>query len=975
MKFPSRKIIYLTIFILFMGLFYTTGYNRVFSSTTKNFQVANSPAFQRHLAQTINGLNNKHENDISDIKYLNNNNLMVETQSAGGTSISTCYCTSGQSGTTCGLTCGYETCYGNTCEGTCEGCDGDDDGGNPGSPTPTPTPTPSPTPTPTPTPDPHEKEAEKKITETEGYIGDTNDKLKEEVNPAIKSTEEEKKEGEKYHTESETSLSSTTQPLTEAETGNEESAQSITDAQKNNSASQSGITKSGEYKEDAQEKTGYSSQSVADAEREKDKIPGIKDEAEKLDEKASGEITANNEKTAGNTGKVEETTAASSSEEDGEPVRVTTGEYCTEKQDLVVGSVPPAISIKRYYGSFNSESHSFGKGWSFNYDTRIIIGVRPDYVTIENELRELAEQVETKWEEAVAYYDLALAKANEAINFAAAAVEDAENAVNEATAAKELAEEAVVYAETGKKLADGALEKANLAWSYADTAKEKAELARNYLNTAKKNSEDAAEQANEAWTLANNAVIAAETAVAEANQTNNSELQKEATRVYLEATQLRGYIEETVQPDISAENEEITELLRTIEEETLVDIGQALDNAESARRTAKTNQTEADSALKIAKQLMEEVIPVITEAEDIHIEAGQQLTRANNCLAAVKDRLDLVNSIEDIKNQLWSLVEEARRIREYSEAAVYRNQYNVDRAANARIEQIGVGKVVLIDESGTPHIYLLDTQPDFDSRATFADGYINYYPNGSTATPTHPVHFGKLTEIRSRNGRYITFSYDPQQNLTSIKDLFGREILVTRVNGKITKITDPLGREYTYGYDGDNLVSFTDPEGNTWTYSYGRYGMETFRNPDGSGWTNYYKLIDDKWVVDYQEDTTGARYEFVYSPENRRTVIINRRGYTKTHWYNGHNFSEEIVNADGNSVYQIYDENNNLISYTDQNGNITRYTYDRYRNLTGITDPMGYSVNFTYNQYNQVTSICNKAGNMVCPQKVKFRSQ
>lgn len=198
----------------------------------------------------------------------------------------------------------------------------------------------------------------------------------------------------------------------------------------------------------------------------------------------------------------------------------------------------------------------------------------------------------------------------------------------------------------------------------------------------------------------------------------------------------------------------------------------------------------------------------------------------------------------------------------------------------------------------------------------FSDVFYNYY--------------GKLTAIKARNGRGITFTYDLAHNLTSIEDTFGRKAKITKADGKITKITDPLGREYTYGYTVDNLVSYTDPEGNIWTYQYGPY---------------------------------GARYDFSYAPDLRQTIVTNRRGEKETHFYNNQKFSEEIIDADNNYLRQVYDENNNLVAFTDKNGNTTTYVYDQNRNIIRITDPLGYDVNFSYNQFNQVTSITDKAGN------------
>ncbi len=200
--------------------------------------------------------------------------------------------------------------------------------------------------------------------------------------------------------------------------------------------------------------------------------------------------------------------------------------------------------------------------------------------------------------------------------------------------------------------------------------------------------------------------------------------------------------------------------------------------------------------------------------------------------------------------------------------------------------------LMLVDENGTPHIYNIQEEPDYESEEILPDGNRNYYPEGSETEPVNPEddeleiladgtylvtkkdktiyhysHFGQLTKIEDTNGRYLNFTYNDHE-LVGITDTFDRQLTIERNNGKITKIIDLIGREYVYGYNGDRLASYTDPEGNSRRYTYDQNGITSTIYPDGSSWEYFYIEIDGQMVIDYQIDPAGF-------DNNMPWVIVN----------------------------------------------------------------------------------------------------
>ena len=106
---------------------------------------------------------------------------------------------------------------------------------------------------------------------------------------------------------------------------------------------------------------------------------------------------------------------------------------------------------------------------------------------------------------------------------------------------------------------------------------------------------------------------------------------------------------------------------------------------------------------------------------------------------------------------------------------------------------------------------------------TFEDGSINTYAASNGATTYPRIIF--LTAMADRFGNTLTFNYDAQFRLTSIKDATARLTTFTYGNAsyplQVTQVTDPFARSATFAYDGTGrLTSITDVLGLVSSYTY-----------------------------------------------------------------------------------------------------------------------------------------------------------
>ena len=308
--------------------------------------------------------------------------------------------------------------------------------------------------------------------------------------------------------------------------------------------------------------------------------------------------------------------------------------------------------------------------------------------------------------------------------------------------------------------------------------------------------------------------------------------------------------------------------------------------------------------------------------------------------------------------------------------------------------EFGIGSILYIDQRGTTNRYTLNTSPDYTSTATYADGSVNYYPQGSDTTPVRPNDdrlrlnrdgsytvtrkdgtvigygfFGTLQSITDRNGNAITFTYNAQDNLTTVTDAFARTLRLTWSGDRLTSVTDPIDRTWSYRYTGGRLAGITDPAGHTATFTYTGGLLTRITKPDGAYRQYEHAQVGTRTVTTETRDELGNPEVFTYNFPGRYTDYTDPAGITERHHYNERNLETKVEYADGSERVNEYDAADNLVRVTDRRGGVTAFTYDTRRNLLSRTDQLGHpdgaTERFSYNGNGLVTGYTDEVGNAV----------
>ena len=240
-----------------------------------------------------------------------------------------------------------------------------------------------------------------------------------------------------------------------------------------------------------------------------------------------------------------------------------------------------------------------------------------------------------------------------------------------------------------------------------------------------------------------------------------------------------------------------------------------------------------------------------------------------------------------------------------------------------------------------------------------------------------------------------TYVFGDNTPLLAIRDRFGNQVTITRVNGaigQIKQITSPNGRWIRPTYDARNrIISATDSAGRTVRYTYGvQDRLATVEDPRGGltqyGWDSSSRLttIQDPRQIVFLTNEYGANdrvvrqtmpggitYQYAYTVDTAgrvvQTEVTDPRGFVRRVTFNSGGYPITDVQAVGTSeqngmTYVRNAVTNQVDALTDQLGRRTEYTYDTKGHLTSETSLAGTSkaatTSFTVDPvYGEVTSI------------------
>jgi RHS repeat-associated protein len=224
-------------------------------------------------------------------------------------------------------------------------------------------------------------------------------------------------------------------------------------------------------------------------------------------------------------------------------------------------------------------------------------------------------------------------------------------------------------------------------------------------------------------------------------------------------------------------------------------------------------------------------------------------------------------------------------------------------------------------------------------------------------------------DLRLRDG--TTYVFADNAPLRAIRDRYGNTVAIRRQNdspnGRVTQVTSPNGRWLTFGYDGSGRISSaTDNTGRSVGYQYNAAGyLWKVTDPD-AGITEYtydgsnrlWKIKDARGItfltneydangrISRQTQADSTDYEFAYTLDGSgkvtATEVTNPRGYIRRVTFNSAGYVLTDTAAYGTALAQttttVRQASGNLPTrVTDELGRETTFDYDAAGNVTEIT--------------------------------------
>lgn len=262
-----------------------------------------------------------------------------------------------------------------------------------------------------------------------------------------------------------------------------------------------------------------------------------------------------------------------------------------------------------------------------------------------------------------------------------------------------------------------------------------------------------------------------------------------------------------------------------------------------------------------------------------------------------------------------------------------------------------------VDGTGTPFHFTENSNGTFNDPPGInaklvqnGDGTFTLTYNKSGTKLNFSSDGSKLTSIKDKNDRTITFNYLADGRVDTIKDTENRTITfsydTTTWAHVVTKITDSTGRHVDYTYTaGHQLQTFTDGAGKTTTYGYDANGNVS-QITDGAGNITVIGYDGSKRVTSIKRVTNnstmaGDTTTFTYNSDN--TVVTDPLGHATTYFYDTKGRRTKVTDALNHSDSQTWDSNNLPIDHTspiNQGGTTNEHNvFDGNRNLQENTQP------------------------------------
>lgn len=225
-------------------------------------------------------------------------------------------------------------------------------------------------------------------------------------------------------------------------------------------------------------------------------------------------------------------------------------------------------------------------------------------------------------------------------------------------------------------------------------------------------------------------------------------------------------------------------------------------------------------------------------------------------------------------------------------------------------------------------------------------------------------------------GRWISVSHGPGSTITAERDDDGRLVRLAhqrgrwieigwrepgRAGGPVTEVRSSDGRRVSFGYDdAGRLVSAAGPLG-TRTYRWNDAGLiDTVVAADGT--VEVENTYDEQGRVASQRSPFGRQTRYSYLP-GRITVVSDLDGERPNTWIaDQRGRLVRVVDSDGQRQSMSYDGFGNLVSVTERNGAVTTHGYDARGRRVRTRTATGADLTFGYDDADRVTTVVTESG-------------
>lgn len=693
--------------------------------------------------------------------------------------------------------------------------------------------------------------------------------------------------------------------------------------------------------------------------------------AEAAAERAALEVAANDLQAAPNGGTL------------GDPVRLTSGSFYLAETDLRYGYDGLSVSIRRNYESERSSSHSFGRGWVFSYDTRIVRGSERNGET-------LAVQARTRYLETQAAYIAALTSH-------AARLAALETVIAEALTAQERASEAVATATTALQKANAAgggivaqaqelLSDASAAKARIDQFLGRSRSARTDLLTSRSDIDALGVLVEQLGVTADglrriadlsNANISADRFVANASDPDAVRYVGNGKVTLIDESGAPHLYSMVADPDYGSaallpdgamnyypSGSSLTTDQPNDDSLELLHDGSWIRTAKDGTRYEYNHFGQLTSARdRNGSTLILNYAPN-GGLRDIRDEYGRvtAVSRANGRVVGITDPIgrtiaygyDGQGRLISVRDRdgdtivytyegdlLTSIVKPDGSSRKYSYGD------NGSRKVMVRMEdEEGNQEQFRYYRDHTAYLNALGIEEDHYFDARYRTTKI-IYPDGSYRRYEYDERDNLVSEL-DELGRVTQYSYDERRNLTKVTDDAGlSESWTYTAQNKMARYVDRAGRTTTYSYDGvGNLTRVDYPDSSYESFSYDGRGRlvaiaDRRRNETTIEYDQYGSitaLCNSLGDVDrYENDAVGR----VLSHTDPTLAVTKYE-------YNGDDRVTAITDAKGGVERYEYNERKDLVKRTDRLGNETNYFYDRRHLLLRMRNPLGEVLGYEY---------------------------